>query len=564
MSAKGQGRFKTASKRYAEIARTIAGTKMVRFVPPNRLWEVKLAFDKYGPTQPAAYKINAKISPDVVAIVDELGQMTHKEVHEQTNQIAHGLAAQGIGDGSRVAILSRNSRWFPLAFVATLKLGADGLLLNTAFAGPQLAQVIEDQNADAVIMDEEYYPMLKDALGDKPAFLGWVDSTEDPPLPSLDSLRDGQSTEEPPAPERTGRTIILTSGTTGKPKGAARAEPKGLKDLLAVAATIPYRRGDRMLVSAPLFHAWGFSNYTASVMFAGTTVLRRRFDPEDALRTIEREQIDMQIVVPVMLQRMLDIPEAKRRTINVSSLRAVCASGSALQGELATNYMDEFGDVLYNLYGSTEVAWATVAGPEDMRAAPGTAGKAPTGTTLRILDEEGNDVPVGSTGQIFVQHDMIFEGYTGGEQANRLGHLAGTGDVGHIDENARLFIDGRIDEMIVSGGENVYPIEVEDIIAIHEGVYETAVIGVEDADFGARLLAFVVPNEGAEIDEAEIKSHVKNHLANFKVPREVFFLEELPRNATGKILKRNLQEQGGVTEHADDASEQTAVAADSE
>jgi fatty-acyl-CoA synthase len=263
---------------------------------------------------------------------------------------------------------------------------------------------------------------------------------------------------------------------------------------------------------------------------------------------------------------MLDIPEARRRTFNISSLRAACASGSALQGELATTYMDEFGDILYNLYGSTEVAWVTIAGPEDMRAAPGTAGKAPTGTILRILDEEGNDVPVGSTGRIFVQHDMIFEGYTGGEQANRLGHLAGTGDVGHIDENGRLFVDGRIDEMIISGGENVYPIEVEDIIAIHDGVYETAVIGVEDADFGERLLAFVVPNEGAEVDEADITNHVKTHLANFKVPRKVYFLEELPRNATGKILKRNLQEHGGVAaESSDDGhSEQTALAADSE
>jgi acyl-CoA synthetase (AMP-forming)/AMP-acid ligase II len=558
------GRVKAARERYVEIARTIAASKMVRWVPPNRLYEVKRAFDKYGPTQPAAYKINAKISPDVIAIIDELGHMTHKEVHEQTNQIAHGLAAQGIGQGSRVAILCRNSRWFALAFVATLKLGADGLLLNTAFAGPQLVQVIEDQDADAVIMDEEYFPMLQDALGEKPAFLGWVDSTENPPLPTLDSLRDGRPTLEPPAPGRTGRTIILTSGTTGKPKGAARAEPKGAKDLLAVAATIPYRRGDRMLVCAPLFHAWGFSNFTASVMFGGTVVLRRRFDPEDVLRTIEREQIDMQIVVPVMLQRMLDVPEARRRTFNVSSLRAVCASGSALQGELATKFMDEFGDVLYNLYGSTEVAWATVAGPDDMRAAPGTAGKAPTGTTLRILDDEGNDVPTGDTGQIFVQHEMIFEGYTGGEQSNRLGHLAGTGDVGHLDQNKRLFIDGRIDEMIISGGENVYPIEVEDVIAIHESVYETAVIGVEDADFGARLLAFVVPNEGAELDEAEIKKHVKTHLANFKVPREVFFLEELPRNATGKILKRHLQEHGGVATDDDDASEPTAITADSE
>lgn len=529
-------------KRYSELAKTVLGTKMVRLMSPAALLEIKRAFDMYGPTQPTGYKINAKVVPDEIAIVDEKGEVTHREVHEHTNQLAHGLAASGIGEGGRVAILCRNSRYFIEAFVATLKLGADGLLLNTAFAGPQLAQVIEDQNADAVIMDEEYYELLKDALGDKPAFIGWYDDASTAPLTTLDQLRDGQSIEDPPAPESVGRTIILTSGTTGKPKGAARAEPKGLKDLLAVAATIPYRRGDRMLVSAPLFHAWGFSNFTANVMFNGTVVLSRRFDPEEALAMIDREQIEMQVVVPVMLQRMLDVPEEKRRRYNISTLRGVCASGSALQGDLSIKFMDEFGDVLYNLYGSTEVAWATVASPEDMRAAPGTAGKAPTGTTLRLLDADGNDVPRGEPGQIFVQHEMIFEGYTGGEKTNRRGHLAGTGDIGHLDENDRLFIDGRIDEMIVSGGENVYPIEVEDTIAVHPDVYEVAVIGVDDEQFGARLVAFVVPNEGTELDVSTIKSHVKQHLANFKVPRSVVFLDELPRNATGKILKRELQQ----------------------
>ncbi len=529
-------------KRYLELAKTVANTKMVRLLPPSALLEIKRALDKYGPTQPAGYKINAKVVPDEIAIIDEKGELTQREVHEHTNQIAHGLAAAGVGEGSRVAILCRNSRYFIEAFVSTLKLGADGLLLNTAFAGPQLVQVIEDQNADAVIMDEEYYELLKDGIGDRPAFIGWYDDAANTPLATLDQLREGQPTTEPEAPERTGRTIILTSGTTGKPKGAARAEPKGLKDLLAVVSTIPYRRGDRMLVSAPLFHAWGFSNFSANVMFNGTTVLRRRFDPEEALQTIEREQIDMQIVVPVMLQRMLDVAEEHPHKYNVTSLRAVCASGSALQGDLSIKFMDTFGDVLYNLYGSTEVAWAAIASPADMRAAPGTAGCAPTGTTLRILDENGEDVPTGETGQIFVQHEMIFEGYTGGEQRNALGNLAGTGDVGHLDEAGRLFIDGRIDEMIVSGGENVYPIEVEDTIAIHEGVYEVAVIGVDDEDFGARLVAFVVPNEGSDLEEDEIKGHVKTHLANFKVPRSVFFLTELPRNATGKILKRNLQE----------------------
>jgi fatty-acyl-CoA synthase len=533
---------KEFGKRHVELVKTVADTKMVRLLGPTSVAEILWSLHKYGPTQPAGYKMNAKLIPNEIAIIDEKGQVTHREVHERTNQIAHGLAAAGIHEGSRVAILCRNSRYFIEAFVATLKLGADGLLLNTAFAGPQLIQVIEDQNADAVIMDEEYYELIKDAIGERPAFIGWYDDAAKAPMTTLDELREGQSIKEPAAPKTVGRTIILTSGTTGKPKGAARAEPKGLKDLLAVAATIPYRRGDRMLVSAPLFHAWGFSNFSASVMFNGTVVLRRRFDPEEALELIDREQIEMQAVVPVMLQRMLDVPEEKRRRYNTSSLRGVCSSGSALQGDLSIKFMDVFGDVLYNLYGSTEVAWATVAGPEDMRAAPGTAGRAPSGTTLRLLDEEGNDVPRGQSGQIFVQHEMVFEGYTGGEETNRLGHLSGTGDIGHLDENDRLFIDGRIDEMIVSGGENVYPIEVEDTIAVHEDVYEVAVIGVDDEQFGARLVAFVVPNKGAEVDEPQIKAHVKSHLANFKVPRSVIFIPELPRNATGKILKRELRE----------------------
>ena len=533
--------IREAGKRYGELAKTVASTGMIRPTSPAVLWELQRALRKYGPTQPAGYAISAARLPDEPAIIDELGMLTNREVHERTNQLAHGLIAAGLGNGSRIAILCRNHRGFIEAFTAALKIGADGLLLNTAFAGPQLVQVIEDQNADAVIMDEEYVELLHDALDGRPAFIGWHD-TEKPALPTLDDVRRGQSILEPGEPGRAGRTIILTSGTTGKPKGAARAEPKGLMGLLSVVATIPYRYRARMLVCAPLFHAWGFANFSANLTFNGTAILRRRFDPEDVLATIEREQADMMVVVPVMLQRLLDLPDEVKRKYNVSSLRAVAASGSALPGQLATEFMDEFGDVLYNLYGSTEVAWATVAAPADMRAAPGTAGKAPTGTELRILDENRHEVPQGQTGQIFVKHDMIFEGYTGGEEKNSHADMVGTGDVGHLDSEGRLFIDGRVDDMIISGGENVYPVEVEDVLAKHAEVYETAVVGIEDAEFGARLRAFVVRKGDSAIGEEELKIYVKTHLANFKVPREIIFLDELPRNATGKVLKRDLRE----------------------
>jgi acyl-CoA synthetase (AMP-forming)/AMP-acid ligase II len=244
-----------------------------------------------------------------------------------------------------------------------------------------------------------------------------------------------------------------------------------------------------------------------------------------------------------MLQRMLELPAETIDRYDLSALRVIAVSGSALPGELALKVMDRFGDVLYNLYGSTEVAWATIATPEDLRAAPGTAGRPPRGTVIKLVDEQGREVAPGETGRIFVGNEMAMEAYTAGDSKQILGGLMSSGDVGHFDSDGRLFVDGRDDEMIVSGGENVFPREVEDLLAGHEHVDEVAVIGVDDEEFGQRLVAFVVPAPGAKADEAALKEHVKVSLARFKVPREIAFLDELPRNATGKVLKRELAER---------------------
>jgi acyl-CoA synthetase (AMP-forming)/AMP-acid ligase II len=272
-------------------------------------------------------------------------------------------------------------------------------------------------------------------------------------------------------------------------------------------------------------------------------VLRPKFDPEDTLRAVAEHRARVLAVVPVMMQRILALPEEVKRRYDLSSLEVTAASGSALPGELATNWMDEFGDNLYNLYGSTEVAWATIATPEDMRAAPGTAGRPPRGTVIRIVDEDANDLPPGETGRIFIGNQMAFEGYTGGEDKEHLGDLLASGDVGHFDDDGRLFIDGRDDEMIVSGGENVFPREVEDLLSDHQGVVEAAAIGMEDEEFGQRLRVFVVKEDDSEVSEEDLKNHVKSNLARYKVPREIVFVDELPRNATGKVLKRELADR---------------------
>jgi fatty-acyl-CoA synthase len=287
-----------------------------------------------------------------------------------------------------------------------------------------------------------------------------------------------------------------------------------------------------------MFHSWGYANWMLAISLSSTVVLRRKFTPEGALGALAQFQCTGLVVVPVMLQRILELPAETIDRYDLRSLRVIAASGSALPGELALKVMDRFGDVLYNLYGSTEVAWATIATPADLRAAPGTAGRPPVGTVVKLFDEAGNEVRPGDTGRIFVGNEMAMEGYTGGGHKQNLNGLLSSGDVGHFDEDGRLFIDGRDDEMIVSGGENVFPREVEDCLADHEAVEEVAVIGVEDAEFGQRLKAFVVGR--SDVSEDALKAHVKSNLAGYKVPREIVFLDELPRNATGKVLKREL------------------------
>ena len=291
-----------------------------------------------------------------------------------------------------------------------------------------------------------------------------------------------------------------------------------------------------------MFHSWGFAHFTLGMALSSTLVLRRKWTPEGMLNAVAEHRCTTLAVVPVMLQRTLEEPDEVIDRYDVSALKVIAASGSALPGELALRVMDHFGEVLYNLYGSTEVAWATIATPKDMREAPGTAGKPPFGTVVKLYDPEGKPVAQGETGRIFVGNEMAFEGYTGGGGKELIDGLLSTGDVGHFDEAGRLFVDGRDDEMIVSGGENVFPREVEDLLADHASVEEAAVLGVDDEEFGQRLKAFVVIRDGKSADEDELKAYVKSNLAGYKVPREITFLDGLPRNATGKVVKRELVE----------------------
>ena len=334
--------------------------------------------------------------------------------------------------------------------------------------------------------------MLEAASAGRKRYIAWHEPDAERSDRTLDELIEGGDTSDLKPPPEQGKAVILTSGTTGTPKGASRRQPQSLDPVAALLERIPLRSRGRAMIAAPLFHAWGFAHFTLAMGLSTTIVLKRKFDPEATLSLTARHECTSLIVVPVMIQRILELDDEVLRRYDLSKLRAVPVSGSALPGSLSGRWMDLFGENLYNLYGSTEVAWATIATPADLRAAPGTAGRPPRGTTVRLFDDDGHEVAAGETGRIFVGNDLAFEGYTGGGNKDAIEGLLSSGDVGHFDAGGRLFIDGRDDDMIVSGGENVFPGEVEDLLAGHEAVAEAAVFGVEDEQFGQRLKAVVV------------------------------------------------------------------------
>jgi acyl-CoA synthetase (AMP-forming)/AMP-acid ligase II len=518
----------------------LAGAGIVRPVRPDKLVAVAKTLRRWGRGPASGYITAAILCPDQTAAIDDAGALTFGEIDRRTNALASSLAAAGVGPGDGVGIMCRNHRGFVEATVATAKLGADVLYLNTAFAGPQLAEVVEREGPVALIYDEEFDGLLAGVGEHVARYVSWCDGDRGGET-TVEELIAGGDPRLPGPPDRIGRTVILTSGTTGSPKGANRPSPQSLDPVVSLLSKFPFKRGQRTVIAAPLFHTWGFAHFALGLMLNSTLVLQRRFDPEATLAAIERTRADSLAVVPVMLQRILELPAATRQRYDTSSLSVVAASGSALPGDLATEWMDAYGDTLYNLYGSTEVAQATIATPADMRAAPGTAGRPPRGTVVRLYDERGKPVPQGEPGRIFVGNELQFEGYTGGGGKERIDGLMATGDVGRFDAEGRLFVEGRDDEMIVSGGENVFPKEVEDLLARHDAVAEAAAFGVPDAEFGQRLLAFAVRKPGSEVGEDELKEHVKRNLARYKVPREIRFIDALPRNATGKVLKRELE-----------------------
>lgn len=505
--------------------------------PPQILVQTLSALRTFGAFG-AAPRIAALRHGQRPAIADELGVISFAGFDEQINRLASAMRAMGLGEGSSVGVLCRNSRMPLIVAFAASRLGMNGIWLNTAFSPRQASEVAAREGIEFLIYDED----LAEAADDiSPRYGRLRTVTEDRAADELAQLIAGGDPTPCPAPSRPGRIVLLTSGTTGTPKGAPRPDPRSLTIPGAVLDRMPMQAEEVTVVAPPLFHGTGLLIALLTISLGSELVLRRHFDPAQFLDDVEQHRATAACVVPVMLQRVLALGEEEIRKREIrGQLKIVFSAGSQLPAEVALKTTELLGDVVYNLYGSTEVSVATLATPEDIRDAPTSVGKPALGARVKILDEQGHELPQGHTGKIFVGTVSPFEGYTGGQQKEVVDGMMATGDVGHFDAQGRLYVDGRDDEMIVSGGENVFPLEVEELLLTHPAVADAAVVGVDDREFGQRLKAFVVTRNGREVSSEDLREFVKQNLARYKVPREVVFLDELPRNPTGKILKREL------------------------
>src|SRR3954451_1750380 len=374
-------------------AKTLAEAGILRPTRPDHIVGAVRALLRFGPTPAGGYTASFERYADDTAIIDERGTLTFREVHERTNALARGLQAEGIGVGDSIGLMCRNHRGFIDAVVAASKVGANVLFLNTAFSGPQLADVSKREKPKALIYDHEFEELIHDASRRRKRYIAWHDPDDGKPNdPRLEDLLEGGDTSDVDPPSERGKAVILTSGTTGTPKGAARSQPRSLDPAAALLAMIPLKAREKTMIAAPMFHSWGFVHFTLGMSLSSTIVLNRKFDPEATLSLTAQHECTALIVVPVMMQRILELPDDVLERYDLSKLRVVAVSGSALPGAISERWMDLFGENVYNLYGSTEVAWATIATPEDLRAAPGTAGRIPRGTIVRIYGDD--DQPV--------------------------------------------------------------------------------------------------------------------------------------------------------------------------
>ena len=496
------------------------------------------------------FRVRAVAERERAAFVHQGRAVRWGEVDARADRLATGLRRAGVGRGDAVALALYNRPEFFEVEAALARLGASGVSVSWRSTPAELAYLVEHSGAKAVFFEHDLAATMR-ALRDRcPSLDARLMFSVGGPAEGFSRYADAIAAKaEGELESEDGAVVIYTSGTTGRPKGAVRRFGAGqVLGFAAFLERVPFKRGDRHLCVCPLYHSTALGFAGLALMVGSTVVIERDFDPLRFLQVVERERVNTVAIVPTMLHRLMALPDEVIRGHRLATLRVVVCVGAQLPAPLCERAVSLLGPVLYNVYGATETGLVTVATPDDLRALPGTIGRPLHGVSVRLLDEGGREVRRGEVGELFVRSPMLVEGYHADDHATRASMLDGhfsVGDLAKVDEAGRYLIVGRRREMVISGGVNVYPAEVEAVIDRHPAVAQSAVIGVADPEWGERLRAFVVLRDGAEADAAALKSWCRGELSGPKVPREWVFLDALPANPTGKILKRELAKWEG-------------------
>jgi len=506
-----------------------------------------LAAGKSGPS--TIYRIHGANTPDKPALRYRDAVFTFGELDRSCDRLAAGLRRRGLA-GKTILAMTKNRPEALILGTGASRVGSPLVTISWRSTPAELAYLANHCGASAIVFEDTLASVIEKA---RPELRGIdaknfiVAGNDIGNYVPFSALLEGKDEGEEDAAEE-GAVVVYTSGTTGKPKGAVRKFNKELlPTVFRFLAETPFRHDDVHLASCPLYHTTAFGFIAMSYVLGATVVLLDEFEPTRFLEAIERYKVTTTVLVPTMLHRLLKLGDDEIRRFDTRSLNALFFTSAPLPGPDSDKAMELFGDIVFNLYGSTETGIVTLARPEDLKKSPGTIGRAVAGNDIRLLDEHGKDVGPGGVGELYTKNAMLVAGYHNDEAATqgsmRDGYFS-VGDLARRDERGCFHLEGRKRDMIISGGVNVYPAEVEQTLEGHPEIDEVAVIGVPDPEWGERVQAVVVLHPGSSADERALKAWCKEHLAGPKVPREFVILppgELLPRNPTGKVLKRDLR-----------------------
>ncbi|NVB79281.1 MAG: AMP-binding protein [Kofleriaceae bacterium] len=551
------GKLRSRLDRAVFFANVLRASKVVQPIRPSGIAHFvnSARSTKLGPH--LAVMFHAAAHPDKEAIVEYDGtrvrRLTWGELDATINRLAHALVARGVRGGGRVALMLPNGSEYLIAQQALARLGATAVQIGYRLKANEIAFILENAEPGATIVHAEYLTAMRDARkivgkGGQMLVVGGDVKPGDPELEEYDRALAAASPEMPPRLKGGdgGGVIVYTSGTTGKPKGANRSWRKtGFESVADMILQVGMRADDRHLVTCPLYHSAAPAFVAIMMSLGATIVLQNHFEPEAALDIIQKERVTCSLMVPTMLIRMSNLPKETLAKYDWSSLRWVMSGAAPLSTEAARRFMEQFGPILWNFYGATETGLVTLAGPHDHVSRPGTIGKKLRGNEIRLLDDNGSQVAAGQVGELYARNPTLISGYHGNDDATKSSQRDGffsVGDVGRLDGEGYYYLESRKHDMVISGGVNIYPREIEDHLSTHPAILEAAVIGVPDPEWGETLRAFIVLRNGQSLTETEVVNYCREGLADYKRPRKVTFLAELPRNPTGKVLKRELRD----------------------